>query len=84
MSYIILRGRWCNIIVLNVQSDDVMDSFYEEVESVFVHFARYDMSILLGDFKVKVVREHIFEPKIWNDSSHEIINDNRVTDLLLK
>ena len=33
MSYIILRGRWCNIIVLNVhglseeKSDDSKDSF---------------------------------------------------------
>jgi hypothetical protein len=32
MSYIILRGRWCNIVVLNVhapcedKSDDVKDS----------------------------------------------------------
>jgi exonuclease III len=36
MLYIILRGRWCNIIVLNVyapcedKGDDVKDSFYEE------------------------------------------------------
>jgi hypothetical protein len=36
MPYIILRGRWCHIIVLNVQAptedktDDVKDSFYEE------------------------------------------------------
>jgi hypothetical protein len=41
MSYIILRGRWCHIIVLNVHApteriiDDVKDSFYEEVENVF-------------------------------------------------
>jgi exonuclease III len=40
MSYIILRGRWCNIIVLNVhalcedKSDDVKDSFYEELARV--------------------------------------------------
>jgi len=36
MSYIVLRGRWCNIIVLNVhapnedKSDDSKNSFYEE------------------------------------------------------
>jgi hypothetical protein len=36
MSYIILRGHWCNIIVLNVhapcedKSDDRKDSFSEE------------------------------------------------------
>ena len=41
MSYIVLRGRWCNIIVLNVhapgeeKSDDSKDSFYEELEQVF-------------------------------------------------
>jgi len=37
VSYIVLRGRWCNIIVLNVhvpseeKSDDSKDSFYEEL-----------------------------------------------------
>jgi hypothetical protein len=42
MSYIILRGRWCHIIVLNVHTpiedkvDDVKDSFYEELKRVFV------------------------------------------------
>jgi hypothetical protein len=40
MVYIILRGRWCDIIVLNVhaptedKSDDVNDSFYKELERV--------------------------------------------------
>jgi len=42
MSYIVLRVRWCNIIVLNVhapseeKSDDSKDSFYEELEHLFV------------------------------------------------
>jgi hypothetical protein len=41
MSYIILRGRWCNIIVLNVHAptedkiDDIRDRFYKELEQVF-------------------------------------------------
>jgi hypothetical protein len=41
MSYIILRGRWCHIIVLNVHAptedkpDDVKGSFYEELELEF-------------------------------------------------
>jgi len=41
VSYIALRGRWCNIIVLNVhapsevKSDGSKDSFYEELEQVF-------------------------------------------------
>ena len=45
MSYIVLRGRWCNIIVLNVhtpsekKSDDSKDSFYEELDQVFYYFS---------------------------------------------
>jgi len=47
VSYIVLRGHWCNIIVLNVhapsedKSDDSKDSTYEELEQVFDHFPRY-------------------------------------------
>jgi hypothetical protein len=84
MLYIILRGRWCNIIVVNVNapcedtSDDIKDSFYEELGHVFDQFPRYDMKILLGDFNAKVGREDIFKPTIRNESSHEISNDNGV------
>jgi hypothetical protein len=41
MPYIILRGHWCNIIVMNVHAptedkiDDIKDMFYEELEQVF-------------------------------------------------
>ena len=41
VSYIVLRGRWCNITVLNLhapsedKSDDSNDSFNEELEQVF-------------------------------------------------
>jgi len=44
VSYIVLRGRWCNIIVLNVHApsedkcDDSKDSFYEELEQVLIIF----------------------------------------------
>ena len=82
MSYIVLRGRWCNIIVLNVhvpseeKSDDSKDSFYQELEQVFFffHFPKYHMKILLGDFNTKVEREYIFKPTIGNEDS----NDNGV------
>jgi hypothetical protein len=56
MSYIILRGRWCDIIVLNAHApteskfDDIKDSYYEELEGVFDQFPKYHMKILLGDF----------------------------------
>jgi hypothetical protein len=38
-------------------SDDIKDSFYEELGRVFDQFPRYDMKILLGDFNAKVGRE---------------------------
>jgi hypothetical protein len=84
MSCIILRGRWCNIIVLNVKascedkSDDVKDSFYEELGRVFDQVPRYDMKILLGDFSAKIGRGHIFRPTIGNESLHEVSNDSGV------
>jgi hypothetical protein len=62
MPYIILRGRWWNIIVVNVhapcedKSGDVKDSFYEELGRVLYQFRRYDKKMLLGDFNVKVGR----------------------------
>jgi hypothetical protein len=83
MSYIILRGRWCHIIDLEVhaptedKSDDVKDSFYEESERVFDKFPKYHMKILL-DFNPKVGKEDIFKPTIGNESLHEISNDNGV------
>jgi endonuclease/exonuclease/phosphatase family metal-dependent hydrolase len=45
---------------------------------VFDHFLKYHTKILLGDFNAKVGREDIFKPTIWNESLHEISNDNGV------
>jgi hypothetical protein len=81
--YIILRGRWFNI-VLNVhapseeKSDELKDSFYEELEQVYDHFTKYHMKILLGEFNAKVGRENIFKPTIGNESLHQDSNDNGV------
>jgi hypothetical protein len=53
MSYIILRDRWWNIIVLNVHAPtedkiyDIKNRFYEELEQTFDKFPRYHMKILL-------------------------------------
>jgi hypothetical protein len=83
MSYITLKGCWCDI-VLNVRAptedkdDDIKDSFYKELEQVFDQFPRYHMKILLGDFNLKVGRDDIFKPIIGNESLHETSNDNGV------
>jgi hypothetical protein len=47
MSYILLRGRWCHIIVQNVhapiedKTDDVKETFYKELECVFDKLPKY-------------------------------------------
>jgi hypothetical protein len=70
ISYIILRGCWCHVIVLNVYApiedkiDEVKNNFYRELECVFDKFPKYHMSILLGNFNAKVGREDIFKPTI--------------------
>jgi hypothetical protein len=52
-SYKILRGHWCYISVLNVcaptldKSDDVRESFYEELEGVFNQFPKHHIKISL-------------------------------------
>jgi hypothetical protein len=79
MSYIILRGRWCHIIVLNVHAptedipDDVKDNFYEELEGCLINSLN-DMKALLGDFNAKVGRQDDSKPTIGNESLYEINN----------
>jgi hypothetical protein len=84
LSYIVMRGRWCNIIVLNVrgpreeESDDSKDGFYDELEQAFDYFPKYHTQFLLGDFKTKLEREEIFKLTIGNESLHQDSNDNGV------
>jgi hypothetical protein len=84
MSYTILRGRCCDIIILNVHAptedkiSDIKDRFYAELEQVFDKFPKYHIKMLLGDFNAKVGREDIFIPTIGNEGLHKISNDNGV------
>jgi hypothetical protein len=54
------------------KSDVSKDSFYEELEQVFVHSAKYHLKSLLADFNAKVGRESIFTPTVWNEDSNDI------------
>jgi hypothetical protein len=59
----VLRGRWFNIIDLNVhapsgqKSGEAKECFYKELEQV-----KYQIKILLGDINAKLGRENIFKP----------------------
>jgi hypothetical protein len=58
-TYIDLRGRWRNIIVLNVnapseeKSDDSKDSFMSNWSRFFYLFPKHRMKILLGALRQK-------------------------------
>jgi DNA-directed RNA polymerase subunit L len=81
--HIILRGRWCDIIVLNVHAPTedaihMIDKFYKELKHVFNKSLKYHKKILLADFSAKVGKEDVFKPTIGNESLQEILNDNGV------
>jgi hypothetical protein len=45
MSYVVLRGRWCNSTVLNAhvpteEKNESENSFYEELEQIFHYFPK--------------------------------------------
>jgi hypothetical protein len=51
-------------------TDDVRDSFCEELDHVFDKFPKYHMTILLH-FNAKISMEEIFKPAIGNEGLHE-------------
>jgi len=84
VSFIVQRGHWYNIIVLNAhaptekKSGDSKDSFYEAVGHVYIHFPKYHLKIQIGDCRAKLGRGDIFKPTIENLSLHQDHNDNGV------
>jgi hypothetical protein len=61
MSYITLRGRRYDIIILNIDPstedkiDYMKDSLCKELQHVFDKIPKYHTKILLGDFTAEVV-----------------------------
>jgi hypothetical protein len=83
LSYAILRGHCCNIIVFSVhapredKNGGVKGRHYEETGYVLVIFLS-TIKNLLGDFSEKVGREDIFKSTVTNKSLLEISNENGV------
>jgi len=73
--YVVLKGHWCNIILLNApteeKSDGSNDRYHEELKQVFYHFPKYHMIILLGDCNAKLVRGDIIKPTTGNERMHQ-------------
>jgi hypothetical protein len=74
MSYIVLRGRWCNIIILKLHAptdekiDDSKHSFCEELQPVFDHFHMYHtkfcLHILMKNWGKRILSNRQFGMRI--------------------
>jgi exonuclease III len=90
MSYIILRGHWCDIIILNVHAptedkiDDMKVRFYEDLEHVLDKFPENHLKMLLGDFNAKEGREDIFKHEIINNNGVRVVNFAKSKSLTVK
>jgi hypothetical protein len=75
---IVLRGFWCSIIVLIVHaatennSEEPIDSYYEELQQVFDYFATFGVKILLQKLNAQLGRENAF--KTTNESENLNVN----------
>ena len=81
LSYVTIRTRWCNTVLINVHAptdeadDNDKDTFYDELERLFDRFPKYNTKIVLGDFNAKVGREEKYRPTIGKSSLHGINNN---------
>jgi hypothetical protein len=83
MSYKILRGRWCEIVVLNVRAPTGDKSYDDTIDSFCGNKNVYSINSLnsiyfLEDFNTKTGRKNIFKPTIWNETLHKMSNGNGV------
>jgi hypothetical protein len=70
--YIVLKGRWYNIIVLNVHEYvRSKNTFHYEFEQGFDYFSNYLTKTLLGDCNARLGIETIFQQTIGNESLHQ-------------
>jgi hypothetical protein len=72
MPYVILRGLWRDIIVLDTHSptedkwDDSKDRFDKELEGIFYLFPIFNVTISFGDSNTKERRRDTSELTMWN------------------
>lgn len=77
VSYIIVRGYWCNIVVLNVHAP--VEYRTDETKGQLLWGTRtFIWSISQGDFNPKICTADTFRPMIGNKRVNEISNDNEV------
>jgi len=77
-----IKGKFHNIIFVNVYTptedteDEIIDEFYETLQSVCDEIPKHDAIITLGDFNAKLVKEQLYKDVIGRHSLHEVTNNN--------
>ncbi|KAJ4443810.1 hypothetical protein ANN_05591 [Periplaneta americana] len=78
LSYLVLKGRWCDIVVINAHApteekdDHIKDSFYEELEETFDQLPRYQ-SLLSKNVKVRIYKTVILPVVLYGCETWTLI-----------
>ena len=76
-----IKGKFHNITFVNAYAptedteDEIVDEFYETLQSVCDELPKYDAIITLGDFNAKLGKEQIYKEIIGRHSLHEVTNN---------
>jgi len=77
-----IKGKFHNITFVNVYAptedteDEIVDEFYETLQSVCEEIPKHDAIITLGDFNAKLGKEQLYIYVIRRHSLHEVTNNN--------
>ena len=77
-----IKGKLHNITFVNVYAptddteDEIVDEFYETLQSVCDELPKHDDVITLGDFNAKLGKEQIYRDTIGRRSLHETTSNN--------
>jgi hypothetical protein len=77
-----VRGRFNNVSLICAHAPTeeknyyIKGSFYDDLETVVIGCPKYDIKILLGDFKAKVSFEDQDRSAVGNCGLHEESNDD--------
>ena len=76
------EGKFHNITFVKVHAptgdteDEIVDEFYETLQSVCDEIAKHDAIITLGDFNAKLGKEQLYKDVIGRHSLYEVTNNN--------
>jgi endonuclease/exonuclease/phosphatase family metal-dependent hydrolase len=82
LCWIRVRGKFRNYSIINAHAptgdkdDEEKDKFYLELETVYSHWPRHDIKMVLGDFNAKVGKEESNYPYAGRSGLHEECNRN--------